>query len=323
VRNTLLLLRNAEQEKPFTWRDHHMKKHMTTSGVAGLLAMAALAPQLANAASTTTHHHHHHTDAHAAAEASLERRLQMMEDEMKALRAELAQSQAQEQSEKTQTQQLQAQQVETSKKVAVLEKEEDAKNDMIFFRGGYPRMEHNRHHELLAAGGDPFAGPTTQAQNKDGWYVGAGLDHRLTNDAWGLAQDIAVDGEIMFDYKNFGSTYNSFVSTFTGIPMRAQVTMTASPKIKYTGLGDFRPWIIPFGLGLNVISPPSSGVTVLNPGLQIGTGAEYRLWKDIYAGADFRYQFTGSDVGYTSADGMLHSTNTNYLEAGAYLGIGF
>jgi opacity protein-like surface antigen len=76
----------------------------------------------------------------------------------------------------------------------------------------------------------------------------------------------------------------------------------------------FRPWVIPFGLTVNVISPPSNGVTVLNPGMQFGTGAEYAIWKAIKVGADVRYNLTGRAV-----DGV----NTNGLTAGGYLGIGF
>ena len=106
-----------------------------------------------------------------------------------------------------------------------------------------------------------------------------------------------------------------------------QFTLTASPKIKFTSLGDFRPWIIPFGLGLHVISPPSSGVTVLNPGLMVGAGAEYKLWKDLYAGFDFRYHFTGDDLAYKArlpgGATLYNKTRTDGFTTGAYLGFGF
>jgi opacity protein-like surface antigen len=94
----------------------------------------------------------------------------------------------------------------------------------------------------------------------------------------------------------------------------SQFTLTAAPKIKFMKGSKFRPWIIPIGLGIHVISPPSNGVTVLNPGMMFGTGAEYALWKDIKIGADFRYHLTGRSV-----DGV----NTDGLTAGGYLGIGF
>jgi hypothetical protein len=93
-----------------------------------------------------------------------------------------------------------------------------------------------------------------------------------------------------------------------------QFTLTAAPKIKFMKGSKFRPWIIPVGLAIHVISPPSNGVTVLNPGAMFAAGAEYQIWKEIKVGMDARYHWTGYD-----ADGV----NTNGLTAGGYLGIGF
>jgi len=94
----------------------------------------------------------------------------------------------------------------------------------------------------------------------------------------------------------------------------SQFSLTAAPKIKFMKGSAFRPWIIPIGLGLHVISPPSNGVTVLNPGMMFGAGAEYALWKEIHVGADVRYHLTGRSVDGVNTDGMT---------AGGYLGIGF
>ncbi|WP_411728495.1 porin family protein [Methyloglobulus sp.] len=93
-----------------------------------------------------------------------------------------------------------------------------------------------------------------------------------------------------------------------------QFSLTAAPKIKFMKGSAFRPWIIPIGLALHVISPPSNGVTVLNPGMMFGAGAEYQVWKAMHVGADVRYHLTGRSV-----DGV----NTDGLTAGGYLGIGF
>ncbi len=105
-------------------------------------------------------------------------------------------------------------------------------------------------------------------------------------------------------------------------------TLAASPKFKFNLLdNNLRPWVIPAGLAIQVISPPSSGVTVLNPALMLGTGVEYRIWKDIWLGTDFRYQFGGGDLQYSARlpDGTsaLNSSTTNGLQVGGYLGIGF
>jgi hypothetical protein len=45
-----------------------------------------------------------------------------------------------------------------------------------------------------------------------------------------------------------------------------------------------------------------------------GAGADYKLWKDIYVGADARYHWTASDLDGVKTDGYT---------AGGYLGIGF
>lgn len=93
-----------------------------------------------------------------------------------------------------------------------------------------------------------------------------------------------------------------------------QFSLTAAPKFKFMKGSKFRPWLIPFGLGIHVISPPSNGATYITPGVMFAGGAEYAIWKDIKLGADVRYHYTGSDI-----DGV----NANGLTAGGYLGIGF
>jgi opacity protein-like surface antigen len=188
----------------------------------------------------------------------------------------------------------------------------------------------------------------------DAWYVGAGFDFGLTDDVWGLMADTEVDAELMFEYKNFGSksfknnpaivgtgagpgvnpnpqngplctlinfASNDEVNGLHGAGGKAcnsvtitQLTISAAPKFKFMKGSKFRPWLIPFGLALHVVSPPSNGVTVLNPGVMFAGGAEYAIWKEIKLGADVRYHYTGNDV-----DGV----NTNGLTAGGYMGIGF
>jgi opacity protein-like surface antigen len=219
-------------------------------------------------------------------------------------------------------------------------------DNLIFFRGGFARNDSKRN-DLLT--GNQFAGNALGGgrTNKDGWYIGAGFDFGLTDDVWGFLPNTEVDAELMFEYKNFGAknfnglapgavnTANGANPACTLINLAAvdsvgapglagtnscngvtvsQLTLTASPKFKFMKGHKFRPWIIPIGLGLHVISPPSNGVTVLNPGMMFGAGAEYALWKQIHLGADVRYHLTGRSV-----DGV----NTDGLTAGGYLGIGF
>ena len=94
----------------------------------------------------------------------------------------------------------------------------------------------------------------------------------------------------------------------------SQFTLTASPKIKFFEGSRFRPWIIPAGLGIHVISPPSESITVLIPGVMFGIGADYRIWKNFFVGVDGRYHLTSGRTDGIKIDGMT---------AGGYLGIGF
>jgi hypothetical protein len=139
---------------------------------------------------------------------------------------------------------------------------------------------------------------------------------------------------LMFEYKHFDSDVNALVSTYpVGTPLAGvagsmknditQFTLSAAPKIKFETGTPLTPWLIPAGLALHVISPPSSGVTVLDPGLMVGTGAEYRIWKDLVAGLDFRYHWTGNNLNYRSRSGLLNKTDIDGLTAGGYIGFGF
>jgi len=104
----------------------------------------------------------------------------------------------------------------------------------------------------------------------------------------------------------YGSCSNTITVT--------QFTLSASPKIKFMEGSDFRPWVIPAGFAFHVISPPSDGVTVSTVGVQFATGADYRVWKDIYVGGDIRYHLTSNATDGVNLDGMT---------AGGYVSLGF
>ena len=93
-----------------------------------------------------------------------------------------------------------------------------------------------------------------------------------------------------------------------------QITLTAAPKIKFMHGSKFRPWIIPAGFGLHVISPPSDGVTVTAPGIFFGAGADYNVWKSITVGFDGRYHLVSNTTADVDLDGF---------EVGGYVGFGF
>ncbi len=189
--------------------------------------------------------------------------------------------------------------------------------------------------------------------DEEAWYFGAGFDLNLSNDLFGLMDNTNVLGEITFGYKEFDSHdlrraplptaandsaqaavlggvgagaavcngNNLVVANGSGPYGRCsqevtvtQITITASPKIKFMADSDFRPWIIPAGFALHVISPPSDGVTVTAPGVMFAAGADYKIWNNLYAGVDARYHLVSNTVADVDLDG---------LEAGGYIGFGF
>jgi opacity protein-like surface antigen len=321
------------------------KKNKISFGVALAtitMASALVSPQAAahkaSKHKAVKHSSSSHSNAERMAAAAnskaemLEAQLRAMQDEMASLRAQIGGAAPASAADAQKVQELDAWMASVKSEPAKAKHGED---NMIFFRGGFARNDDKRNDLLTGnqvAGGALGAGVT----NQDGYYVGAGFDFGLTDDVWGLMKNTDVMAELMFDYRNFGQkNFNGLPNPLgvvvtgagaaLGIPGAAgtsnvnrvtvsQFTLAASPKIKFMKGSAFRPWVIPFGLTVNVISPPSNGVTVLNPGVQFGTGAEYAIWKAIKLGADVRYNLTGRSV-----DGV----NTNGLTAGGYLGIGF
>jgi opacity protein-like surface antigen len=225
-------------------------------------------------------------------------------------------------------------------RVALLERRPVKKDSMIFFRGGYARNDSNRTGDLLVSVQNLLG----TNGSKEGWYAGAGIEHQLTEDLFGLWDGANIWGEIVFDYKQFSrtqlnqigfavgttlaATANAIPATLTNPGLNAgplapvgsvhvtQFTLSASPKVKFMPDSKFQPWIIPIGFDINVISPPSDGVTVLNAGVQFGAGAEYNVWKNLVVGADARYHYTFNKQ-------VLSGVNTNGLTAGGYLGFKF
>lgn len=186
--------------------------------------------------------------------------------EIQSLKQELALSQSQGQADSRRVaDKLEAQEQKLEQQVKANTVEEQAHRNLVFFRSGYTALSNARNGELFI--NNVYIADTNPHQgNGNGWYIGGGFDFNVTPDIWGHLEGIQLDAELMFEYKDYGTTQNELVNFLTqkSLTIENQVsgfTLTASPKIKFTQLGDFRPWIIPFGLGIHVISPPSSGVT--------------------------------------------------------------
>ncbi|SEO05287.1 hypothetical protein SAMN05216404_110126 [Nitrosospira multiformis] len=257
---------------------------------------------------------------------ALEQQLRQLEASLQAVRNELNQVKAESAREAQRLIQIEQKSTSIEKRQAVdaqkiakieesgvsFERTPDQKAHMVFFRGGYARSNNLRNGVSIQSGG--IGGAGGQA-DRDAWYIGAGLDINLTNDVWGLMPNTSVLSEVMFEYKEFGSKVasNALPPPGSGVNV-SQFTLTAAPKIKFFEDSRFRPWIIPAGLGLHVISPPSESITVLIPGVMFGVGADYQIWKNFFVGIDARYHLTSGRNDGIKIDGMT---------AGGYIGMGF
>lgn len=251
----------------------------------------------------------HSTHSNSRVDA-LEGQLRAMQAEIDALRAQQAGGVQADPQTTAKVQELEQWMADSKAKPA---KEKD---NMVFFRGGYSHSNDNRGGDLAVnafpggLGGDILVG--SKSTDKDAWYFGAGFDWSLSDNAFGLIGGTEVLAELMFDYKELSGKTNSVL---TGQSVTTnQLTLAASPKIKFMKGHSFRPWLIPVGFELSVISPPSGAVTVLNPGMQFGAGADYKIWNNLYVGADARYHYSADNVDGVDTDGVT---------AGGYVGIGF
>lgn len=273
--------------------------------------------------------------AHDRAKA-MEQQIKMLESQLKSLREDFYRVQDSANAEKREVEALKEevrQEKEALKKAhaehETMEKEHDelgrtvARRDrVLFFRGGYAHNLQGRNGSSIQSNVAPVG--VQEAGDNNGWYVGAGLDWSLTRDVWGLIPKTNVYAELMFEYKKFGVSQGSALAnvptTLVGAPDNprgvtiSQFTVSAAPKIKFMEGSDFRPWIIPAGFAVHVVSPTTESVTYLAPGMMFGAGFDYRIWKEFFLGADARYHET-----FGKTDGV----NVSGLTAGAYLGIGF
>jgi len=257
---------------------------------------------------------------------ALEQSLKQLEASMQAIRNELNQLKSESARDTQKLMKIEERSVSVEKRqaaeaqkvakleeaAATVERQPESKMHMLFFRGGFAHSDHLRNGVSIQSSG--LGGPGGQA-GRDAWYIGAGFDFNLTNDAWGALPRTSVMSEVIFEYKEFGSKVrgNALPAPGAGVNV-SQFTLTASPKIKFLEGSRFRPWIIPAGLGIHVISPPSESITVLIPGVMFGAGADYRIWKDFFVGVDARYHLTSGRTDGVKIDGVT---------AGGYLGIGF
>lgn len=240
--------------------------------------------------------------------STLEERIQQMEEELRMLRRDLTRTQAEAKEPAQEIEQIERR-VESVEKASY----SPTGGHMLFFRGGYADLMDPRTGQVLTDLG------TGANKDSNGWYVGAGFDFLLADDLWGLWPGVSIFSELNVEYKNFGTrSQPTALSVLTGSPKQGEthltmLTISASPKLQFTQWGKLQPWIIPAGLDIHVISPPSDPVTVLDVGFQVGAGVEYPIWKAVKVGIDGRWHWTDDET----------FTDNQFWTVGGYLGIGF
>ncbi len=284
------------------------------------------------------------SSAQAMAQPEVDQRVRQLEKKLQEIQDELIKIKSESSLTTRKVDQIQETSTQTTKKVEQIQEaaqkteqpqntaadtgdvsfaEVSEKRTMLFFRGGFARSDEHRNGTTLESRVVPL-GAQDQA-DRNAWYVGAGFDFQLTRDTWGLLPKTEVDAELMFEYKQFGhgvqgNALANEPSILAGAPLNPrgvtvnQFTLSAAPKIKFLHFGRFRPWVIPGGLAIHVISPPTESVTYVEPGVMFGAGAEYLLWRDFVFGVDARYQLTA---------GSLDGAKFGGMTVGGYVGIGF
>jgi len=245
---------------------------------------------------------------------ALEAQLQAIQSELSSLRA----SQNRPSAEAAKVQELD----EWAQSVKAKPKSE-GKDHLFAVRGGWMHFNDNRGSTTDAFGAGTGVGTDilTSVVDKDAFYYGGAIDFNVNNDLFGLMNNTSFGIEFGVEYAELGDRKESGLTraittldSVNGSPVPAgnlqksvtvnQLRINASPKIKFLHGNKFRPWLIPAGLDINIISPPSDAVTVLNTGMQFGAGADYELFRGIVIGADGRYHHSFDNVDGVDTDGF-------------------
>lgn len=285
------------------------------------------------------------TPASAAAAGgteAMEERVLQMEHELKALKEELKRTkEVSLEAAKKPEQEVK----DLERRVAKVEQTAPAerkRQNMLFFRGGFASLVEGRGNQVFTDAfnlGGSLLG-TSENDHNGGWYVGGGFDFNLTDNVWGLMPRTSVLAELGVEFKRFKSnkvvqlvptTFNCLVNANDVVgncapedlaKKRVNITMltvTASPKIKFFEGGKLRPWIIPAGLGIHIISPPSDAATVLDVGAHFGAGVDYELFRGMRVGIDSRYNVTAN---FTD-NNQKGSFKNDFWTVGGYIGLDF
>ena len=288
---------------------------LVTITVAGMVAAPqAMAKKAKTVRTLTTSEYHHSVTTTSSNTSALEAQLRALQDEVDSLKAQVrasVPSAAVVSADSQKIQELDAWAASIKADHVKHEKHHD-KDNMLYFRGGFTENDRAMAATTNTIGNTLYAGGGAHS----GWNFGAGIDFKLNDDLFGLMDKTQLLGELDLNYVDLGTFKSSFGGAFPSTASQSMLRISASPKIKFLKGSAIRPWIIPVGFTLNVISPPSQAATIteLKPAMNFGAGLDYNVWKSLYIGADVRYFLATS---------QLDGTNVNGLTAGGLVGFGF
>ncbi len=180
------------------------------------------------------------------------------------------------------------------------------KEHAFLVRGGWMHFNDNR--EGTGTLGE-LGGTSLSGVDRDAYYYGGAIDFNMNNDMFGLMDGVSFGIELGIEYAHLTDGEANGLGT-TGLLANGQqadvnqLRVSASPKIRFMHGSKLRPWLIPVGLDINIISPPSSAITVLNTGMQFGTGVDYEILPNVIAGVDGRYHWTPDNIDGVDTDGF-------------------
>jgi hypothetical protein len=298
---------------------------MTKTALTVAIVTALAMPTMASAAHKSTKkaattHHQSYSAVEARVERDLDSKVAKLEAELHQLRSQISATRSEAKSN------LNAVVAQTQAKEAAQDAEiakDEAPKNRLFFRGGYAALTHNigPANNVNGTLGDTYAAGAGHTSGAGaGWNVGVGLEHGFTQDMFGLTDALSLGAELGIIYAHYGTINNAMGTN----PSVDQLQITAAPKLRVNNLGGFSPWVIPVGLAIGVSGLPSNAITVLSPGLVLGTGLDYDFNDHLFAGFDFRYQFFGSNLNQqkTAVTG-LQGISLDGFQSNANLGFKF
>ncbi|WP_198246074.1 hypothetical protein [methane-oxidizing endosymbiont of Gigantopelta aegis] len=271
------------------------------------IAMAVATATLALASSSAMAHSKAEriADATAKKTAALEAQVQQMASMMQAMQAELSRVKAQASTAVSSNSQKLQELDQWMASVKSAPVHVASKDNLIAARGGWMHFNDNR--DGTDTGGLDFGG---LRGDRDAYYYGGAIDFNVNNDLFGFMDHTSFAMELGVEYAHIANNKsNTGILAMLGARANKtadvnQLRISIAPKIKFMHGSKLRPWIIPAGLDINIISPPSNAITVLNTGMQFGAGVNYELFNGIVAGVDGRYHHSFDNIDGVDTDGF-------------------